>query len=472
MAFSFQISWRTYIVVIVSGCILQSVDAQCASGQVLGMIGNVTTCISRAGLSCVLAANNSRAEWTTLNSRRGLLLSSAPRLFTQECDRVVFQKTAMAAVFEHVNVLRSTDTNTSIFLQVSVRNPAFTSLRFAIGSVVLVVNTTHTRTSAPVWATGAFSAGTNNYDLPDTFKAQQMQELHIMITKKGEECTLRVGFGPAPPSASPVIQTWRCFADNLFFVHGSEITLHSVILQVNRQREAMWDFSRQTSLSIGTSLCAECAIGNTLDRETKQCTPCYTGIRVNVDENSEWWSTSASIPRSGFVPKPDWAVLNVGEMRQTSGILRHSSTNSNGNMILTQGNSVYAYEDYDSVPRVCTDAFESRVRQNLIVQNTCEQHILLAMGVTSILINWKAGRDNSVRSYLSLIETWSPGDTVKFCEFLAHRNVLDHLCENPVLFTNIGQNIWQPININPIHYNHTRYTLKLMKSMLIPNRKY
>jgi len=381
----------------------------------------------------------------------------------------------MSTVFEHANVLHSTDTNTSIFLQVSVRNPDATSLRFAIGSVMFVANAAYTRTNAQhrmASASGAGSNNSNNYDMPNTFKPQQLQEVHVAITKIGEQCILRVGFSAVLPSASPVIQMWRCFSDDVFSMHGQDIVLHSVVLQVNNQRQAIWDFTTQTPLSLGAPLCAECPVGTTLNPNTRLCTQCYTGFRINVNETSEWWSTSPQVAPSVVVPAPDWAVLKVGGTRQNTGIMRHSSTTTNGNMILTPSNKVYAYEEYDSVPRVCREVFETRVRQTPNAQNTCEVHILFKKGVTVILMNWKAGLDNSVRTYLSMIETWSVGDTAQFCEHSAQRSVLDHACENPVLLTYTGSRSWQPININPIHYNHTRYTLKLKNPMYISKSKY
>lgn len=428
----------------------------------------VNVCVAQDSQAekCNLAIENSRAEWTTFHNRRGLFLSAAPRLFTRECDNNGFDKAHATAFFQHDRVLNAADTRTDIFLQISIENLGVAVLRFTIAGVVLVVNSTHTRTHTHRQMSGFSSAA--NYERFQTYlntgkslEAQQLQELRITITKTSSECALSLQIGPPAPHGSIVRQRWQCGATDIFALHGNYVSLHSVVLQVDKRRQAIWDFSQQIAAS--GALCSACPSGKTMDAETKQCNDCYTGFRVNVDNASKWWSNAATSPSTTTVPEPDWAVVKVHGKAQSKGIMRHSSITNNGNMILTPDATVYSYEKNHVLPHVCEDKFDSRVRKHALLEDRRTLGLLFRAGLSRILISWQpVGLVLTVRGYLSVAGlTWSLADTVTFCEHGASDLVVLHTCMNPIVFTYVRVSTWHPLNINPIHHKYTQYTLSL-----------
>jgi hypothetical protein len=205
--------------------------------------------------------------------------------------------------------------------------------------------------------------------------------------------------------------------------------------------------------------------------DSNECTDCYTGFRVNVDYSSPWWSNPTPTQLSTMVvPEPDWAVLRVHGNLQSKGIMRHSSIANNGNMILTPHAKEYAYEQKDTLPNVCADLFESRVRRNLLGTDQCTLGLLFGAGVSSILISWwPFSSAVTVRAYLSVEGmSWSIADTVTFCEHGSNAVVVKHTCVNPIVFTYVKSGTWYPLNIDPIHHKYTRYTLSLKYEMYFP----
>ena len=444
---------------------------------VINVLSTIISCVFMCGAQdtqmqkCSVDAQNSRAEWTTFHHRRGLFLSTAPRLFTRDCDNSVFDKTHATAFFQHDNVLKKTDTHTSIFLQTSTQRHDLAALRFSIAGVVLMVNSTHTRTHTHRRLSGPYVAAdykqvSEYINTRKSLEAQQLQEISITIVKHGSECALRLKVGASAPHGSLATQRWQCDATSIFHVHGNRISLHSVVLQVNNQRQAIWDFSQE--FSSNTTLCGGCPSGKIMTANSEKCTNCYTGFRVEVDRSSPWWSNpSTANPNTALVPEPDWAVLKVNGNLQSKGIMRHSSMSNNGNMILTPHATEYGYEQDDMLPHVCEDIFESRVRRNLLGTDKCSLGLLFEAGVSSILISWQpAPSVVTVRGYLSIAGmSWSLADTVTFCEHRSDAVVVQHTCVNPTVFTYVRVGTWYPLNINPIHHKYTRYTLSLKSNM-------
>jgi hypothetical protein len=437
------------------------------------IVSSLSVCVAQDSRlqSCGVDFQNSRAEWTTFHHRRGLFLSTSPKLFTKDCDNSLFDTAHASTFFQHDTMLHNIEARTDIFLQISTQNLDLAALRFAIAGVVLNVNRTHTRTHTHRRLSGPHTRFDYNqvqeYSHTEmSLKPQQLQELRITIVKNDSECALSLQIGALLPLVPVARQRWQCDATNHFHLHGNHISLHSVVLQINNQRQAMWDFSQEYAPN--NTLCGGCPSGKTMNVDLQECTDCYTGFRVNVDHSSPWWSNPIPTQLSTVVvPEPDWAVLKVHGNLQSKGIMRHSSMANNGNMILTPYATEYGYEQKDTLPNVCADLFQSRVRRNLLGTDQCTLGLLFNAGVSRILISWwPPSSAVTVRAYLSVEGmSWSLADTVTFCDHDSSALEVQHTCVNPIVFTYVRFGTWHPLNIHPIHHKYTRYTLSLKYEM-------
>lgn len=414
-------------------------------------------------LQCNTAARNSLTEWSKFDTRQGLTLKSAYFLFQNTCDLSKLDKTRSRNVFEH-GIFRHSSGTTNFFLQVSLYNPDLAALRFAVGAAVMVLNGTHARTNTgrPLSLEGPFE-GPNEYtDSSTILRPRQFQEMHVSIDKNGNECTMRLVHNSHPPDSSENIdraQLFQCDAESVFYVHGSQIMLHSVVVQVDNRREAVWDFSLQSALP-DKHLCGVCPHGSKYNRQRGQCTTCLSGFHVLVNKTSPWWYNPDRSLAAIVVPEPDWAVLEVNNTRQSVGIMRHSSNTDHGNMILTPTNKIYAYETADSLPRVCQDSYTSQVRVDSgKSQSICDVGLFLREGVHYVGLIHTETNDISVRELLLQLFSWSKGDTVEFCEHQEKAPLVLHSCVNRIVMTFLRQNHWQPTNVDPKHYKYTRYTI-------------
>jgi len=405
---------------------------------------------------CATVSDNSRTSWTRFEMRRGLLLVASPLLFEQQCDGVVLDTTSNSGVFEH-DVFASDHATTVVFMQVSLYNPQESKLRLAVGGIVVVLNHTHTRTHARRMVptnTMASQHPPTVHAVGGILKRQRLQELQVSFVRRGNVCIV---FLPTP--VNHVQQQVLCHSSAFFHVHGSNVNLHSVVVQVNLRREAMWDFSLRP---IGAHLlCGVCPPGTTAHRNHGSCSPCLSGFRVNVKATSAWWYNANRSTSTMVVPEPDWAVLEVNNLRQSTGIMRYSSRTNNGNMILTQHDRVYKYEDERLIPRVCTDSYEVHVRTRRnepVAPDKCRVPIIVAkMYIGLIFSNIENIR---VRALLLQQQTWETGDTVEFCDHTTISTLAPHVCGNTVMLTYWAQSKWIPNNVDPVHRKYTRYIIR------------
>jgi hypothetical protein len=286
----------------------------------------------------------------------------------------------------------------------------------------------------------------------EIFKHQQLQELHVSFVRRGNVCTVHL---PGNHTEEQVL----CRGSSFFHVHGRNINLHSVGVHVNLRREAMWDFSLEPIG--GQVLCGVCPPGTTAHRDRTSCSSCLGGIRVDVDPTSEWWYNANRSTSSMVVPEPDWGVLEVNNSRQSTGIMRYSSRASNGNMILTQHDHVYKYEDESVFPRVCADSYEVdvRTRRNAaaVAAGRCHSPIIVSKVYAGLIFSDIS--NIRVRALLLQQSNWKIGDTVEFCQHRAVSTSPPHVCANTVLLTYWKQLSWQPNNVDPVHYKYTRYII-------------
>ena len=233
-------------------------------------------------------------------------------------------------------------------------------------------------------------------------------------------------------------------------------------MHVNLRREAMWDFSLEPIG--GQTLCGVCPPGTTVRRDRMSCSPCLSGFRVNVDTTSDWWYNANRSTSSMVVPEPDWAVLEVNNSRQSTGIMRYSSRASNGNMILTQRDHVYKYEDESKIPRACADSYEVDVRTRRgavdVAADLCRVPIIVQDKHVYVGLIFSNIPNIRVQVLLLQQATRKMGDTVEFCHHSTVSTLPPHVCANAVLLTYWKQMSWQPNNMDPVHYKYTRYIIR------------
>jgi len=161
------------------------------------------------------------------------------------------------------------------------------------------------------------------------------------------------------------------------------------------------------------------------------------------------------------VPEPDWAVLEVNHSRQSTGIMRYSSRPNHGNMILTPHDHVYKYEDERLIPRVCADSHEAHVRTRrdaaVVAADSCVSPIIVSNAYIGLIFSNIS--NIRVRDLLLQEQNWQMGDTVEFCQHQPDSMLPPHVCANTVLLTYWQQLIWQPNNVDIVHYKYTRYTI-------------
>jgi len=112
----------------------------------------------------------------------------------------------------------------------------------------------------------------------------------------------------------------RCPELQHFSISGANTLIHAVILSSSQENgKAVWDFSA-TPLDAGDCRpCLKNQIKSPASASQDSCEPCYTGIAVQVDRNSEWWHHD--------LPQPEWAMLDNPTTQGDyagAGILRYS----------------------------------------------------------------------------------------------------------------------------------------------------
>ena len=340
-------------------------------------------------------------------------------------------------------------------MQVSLYNPQDAKLRLAVGGVVVVLNHSHTRTHARrmlLVNTHAPQHPPTLHTAGGIFKQQQLQELHVSFVRRGNVCTVHL---PGNHTEEQVL----CRGSTFFHVHGRNINLHSVVVHVNLRREFMWDFSLEPIG--GQTLCGVCPPGTTVHRDRMSCSSCLGGFQVNVDTTSDWWYNANRSTSSMVVPEPDWAVLEVNNSRQSTGIMQYSSRASNCNMILTQHDHVYKYEDEHLIPRVCADLYEVDVRTRRNAQDVAAGLCLSPIIVPKVYAGLIFSNISNIRVRVLLLQqgNWKTGDTVEFCHHRTVSTLPPHVCANAVLLTYWKQMSWQPNNVDPVHYKYTWYII-------------
>ena len=405
---------------------------------------------------CSAVSDNSRTSWTLFDIRRGLLLVASPLLFEPRCDKVVLSSTTSnSGVLKH-DLFASDDATTDMFMQVSLYNPQEAKLRLAVGGLVVMFNHTHTRTHARrmlMTSPDGSQHPPTTHTAGGIFKRQQLQELHVSFVRRGNVCTVHL------PGNRTQVQI-LCRSSAFFHVHGRNINLHSVAVHVNLRREAMWDFSLRP---IGAhALCGVCPPGTMVHRDHMSCSPCFGGFRVDVNATSAWWFNANRSTSSMVVPEPDWAVLEVNNSRQSTGIMRYSSRTNNGNMVLTPHDRVYKYEDASLMPRVCADSYEVDVRTKPHVQNVpadgCRVPIIVQQMYTGLIFSYI--QNIRVRVLLAQHANWRTGDSVEFCDHTTVYTLPPHACANTVVLTYWKPLMWQPNNLDPVHHKYTRYRIR------------
>jgi len=353
--------------------------------------------------------------------------------------------------FNHPILTRSSET--TFFIQFALFNPDTTALRLDVADISLVITGQYAQTYNSKNANDQFP----NHLAPGTLKPRQRQEVKVTITRNGMTCLLRVLQYPA------LSHQWRCASTDMFHLHGSNVTLHKMILQTDNERNALWDFTLEPTDS--ESKCRPCPHGTRLLTNPARCMPCVTGLQVNVDMHSPWWYNA----KADVVPAPDWTWVVHGEP-SSGGILRYSEMTTNGNMTLTEATKVYAY---DNLVRVCKDEYDSRVFFHRCIDSqagTTQLH----PGRNLLLIHDNADSSGflTVRALLNhrrqqtAAASWQPGDMVKFCPQILGSTAYVP-CANPTILRYQNGGFWSPANIDPVHTKYTRYEITSLRGGII-----
>ena len=387
-------------------------------------------------------------QWDFFHGVRGFVLAdengASCRGYTDE--------NSVSSAFRH-DMMHSSGTM-RFFVQISVDNPDMTVLRITVGNMVLTMNETHVATNTG--DTAELGA--------DQLKKKQMQELTFQITVDDTGgCNWYIP--QLHLSQSPDLK-YRCYPESFFFVHGTGAILHKVVLEKDKQRLALWDFTAASDDEDNTAAgvaCRPCPSGTKInpDGTGDTCDACVTGLRVNVDAHSPWWysesdDASGSIMVGQAMPHPEWAVLfSAGDELQSGGILRHSESKRDGNMALTDHNVVYAYDNVMGVCMESASKYEARVTQQ--VCDSDDRTTRIKEGKNIVLLASTA-EGTHVRELLGWGTNtgWTRGDRVYFCP---SPTAPDALCMNPVALYYDKSDTWSPANVQPLHQDATRYTI-------------
>ena len=396
------------------------------------------------GAECQQAASGGATRLARFHGRAGIALATAGVFFEPKCDGVLADIAGAPAAFQHV--FRGAVAQTKVFVQVSVVNPETAALRFSMDGIRVILGAHGVRTHSDILVAGAQGVVT-----PGGMKKRQIQQLEITVRRRGALCILEM----APPYAE-VQRVFRCTFTPLFYLYGSNVTLHSVALRHGNVQVALWNFAAEAESS--RAECRQCPPGtlarNTGDAEANnvQCTPCWTGLHVNVDAHSAWWHNAPSPDfAEPTVPAPDWAVLLVNGELASTGVLRHSKMPTNGNMVLTNAAEHHAY---DRVASICSSRYETRLSFAACTTTQPKVSIYPGENVVLLPVALDASAPVNVRSVLQSVD-WRHGDTVRFCV----SEHAQHTCVNPVVLTWCGANAWSPANIDPVHSLRTRYRI-------------
>ena len=388
---------------------------------------------------CQRAAADSTTRMTHFHGRAGIALDTARVFFEPRCDGVPANIIEGPGVFQHA--FWPAVVQTKLLLQVSLVNPDTAALRFSMHGICVILGAHGVRTHSNI-AVG----GSQVVETPGGMKKRQIQELEITIRKRGTLCVLEMA-----PYAG-VQRAFMCTSASGFYLHGNNVTVHSVSLRPDNVQAAYWNFAAEAPGS--SAECRRCPRGtlaqntNNADPTTVQCVPCWTGLHVNVDAHSPWWhDINTGLAEEQTVPAPDWAVLAVDGKQASTGILRYSKMDTNGNMVLTDAAEQYTY---DRVASICSRRYETH-----LIFATCatgqapKVRIHPGENVVLLPVVLTQSAQANVRSVLAS-SNWKHGDTVRFC-------VAQHTCMNPIVLTWHLGNTWSPANVDALHLQYTRY---------------
>ena len=398
---------------------------------------------------CNSAAIAQIKQPTHFHTRPGIALATDEVFFSQSCDQYASAASNLGAVFHHPT-MSSADT-VQVAIQVSLFDPSTARLRFSMQGISVVLDHSGIRTHSDIRVQGeSMTASTEG-----PWRKRQIQELIFTIQKRKRLCVLTIDPYPS------VHRVFPCSTRDTFHVHGDNITLHTVFLQNDNLEAARWDFTIEKQAP--NAGCRECPLGTVLNAISQECQSCFTGLHVNVDAHSEWWY-NGGVAGEPSVPAPDWAVLLADQTPTSSGILRHSDMQTNGNMILTDSRNTYVY---DQVASVCMRHYKTRV-DFAECTNSQTPRVKIYTGENTVLFPVVAMQDTvaKVRSMLGT-ENWKQGDTVRFCAPLGEAV---HRCVNPVVLVWHTADFWSPINVDPTHSKYTRYniTTSQVRAFLLP----
>ena len=140
-----------------------------------------------------------------------------------------------------------------------------------------------------------------------------------------------------------------------FSISGDFVVLNSVQFKVNNKLLSFWDFSDVDKA------CQKCPISQRR-KNIFECETCISGIKVQVDQQSEWWKP---IDSSLQVYIPDWAVYK--NQTNDNAILRYSSVATSAHMISTQPTFI----ESENIAHICQNfSFKKYVQFNTIQKRT------------------------------------------------------------------------------------------------------
>ena len=394
---------------------------------------------------CRLAATHSTTRSTFFHGRAGIALDTPLMFFEPRCDGVLANVTGAPAAFQHA--FWPAVAQTKLLLQVSVVNPDTAALRFSIDGISVTLGAHGVRTHSHIRV-----AGSQGVTTPGSMKRRQIQQLEITIRKRGTLCVLEMA------AYAEVQRVFVCTSTSLFYVHGNNVTLHSVSLRPDNVQVALWNFAVEAESA--DAKCRQCPRGtharntNNVAASTVECVPCWTGLHVNVDAHSAWWHNAIhTVAVEPTVPAPDWAVLLVNGEAASTGILRHSKMHTNGNMILTNAAEKYTY---DRVASICSSRYKTRlIFAACAPTQSPKMRIYPGNNVVLLPVVSTQGTPANVRSVLASAH-WRLGDTVRFCVSPMDTRS-QHSCMNPIVLTWRAANSWSPVNIDAVHSQYTRY---------------
>ena len=233
----------------------------------------------------------------------------------------------------------------------------------------------------------------------------QPSAVHIRITVSIDATCVVEYKSPLRSSMDTLGTGIPCRPLDSFLLRGDHAIVHKTLLSSTGENGmAVWDFS---TISDMNAQCATCPKNqkiqpaSTHQSGVSTCVPCYTGIAVNVNRTSQWWTRD--------LPKPEWALLDSPRTQddQTKGVLRYSNRLENMGFFDLTSTSVQYLDD--AILTLC----ERNASSLGITQSSTVLHFGQVKSSSTHGLPWSVGDRMLIQQNTDAVSSVNPN--VMFC---------------------------------------------------------